>query len=156
MCEPATLTMLYLAATAVGTGVTMYGQDTAANQEEANAKFAADQAEADARAEQGAAQVEAERIRREGKRQRSKAVAAAAAAGVDVDRSEEHTSELQSLMRNSYAVFCLKKKTQQIRTHQTCPYGQTIQQSQHIDVHNSTHARTRATVYQQRSMHLQR
>src|SRR3546814_8688403 len=29
-------------------------------------------------------------------------------------RSEEHTSELQSLMRNSYAVFCLKKK----KTHQ--------------------------------------
>src|SRR3546814_10883372 len=28
-------------------------------------------------------------------------------------RSEEHTSELQSLMRNSYAVFCLKKKNQQ-------------------------------------------
>src|SRR3546814_8871971 len=27
-------------------------------------------------------------------------------------RSEEHTSELQSLMRTSYAVFCLKKKTQ--------------------------------------------
>src|SRR3546814_2442839 len=27
-------------------------------------------------------------------------------------RSEEHTSELQSLMRSSYAVFCLKKKTQ--------------------------------------------
>src|SRR3546814_10862338 len=26
-------------------------------------------------------------------------------------RSEEHTSELQSLMRNSYAVFCLKKQT---------------------------------------------
>src|SRR3546814_8770761 len=32
-----------------------------------------------------------------------------AAAHVDV-RSEEHTSELQSLMRISYAVFCLKKK----------------------------------------------
>src|SRR3546814_1877469 len=30
----------------------------------------------------------------------------------EVDRSEEHTSELQSLMRISYAVFCLKKKTQ--------------------------------------------
>src|SRR3546814_3088784 len=29
------------------------------------------------------------------------------------ERSEEHTSELQSLMRNSYAVFCLKKKKQQ-------------------------------------------
>src|SRR3546814_2275098 len=27
-----------------------------------------------------------------------------------ITRSEEHTSELQSLMRNSYAVFCLKKK----------------------------------------------
>src|SRR3546814_6602743 len=32
-------------------------------------------------------------------------------ARVEADgRSEEHTSELQSLMRNSYAVFCLKKK----------------------------------------------
>src|SRR3546814_3989107 len=30
----------------------------------------------------------------------------------DEDRSEEHTSELQSLMRISYAVFCLKKKKQ--------------------------------------------
>src|SRR3546814_1633327 len=29
----------------------------------------------------------------------------------DWERSEEHTSELQSLMRISYAVFCLKKKT---------------------------------------------
>src|SRR3546814_4821617 len=29
---------------------------------------------------------------------------------IEPDRSEEHTSELQSLMRNSYAVFCLKKK----------------------------------------------
>src|SRR3546814_8936277 len=29
----------------------------------------------------------------------------------DGERSEEHTSELQSLMRISYAVFCLKKKT---------------------------------------------
>src|SRR3546814_3126682 len=32
-------------------------------------------------------------------------------------RSEEHTSELQSLMRISYAVFCLKKKTHSITTH---------------------------------------
>src|SRR3546814_10057337 len=30
--------------------------------------------------------------------------------GVMIERSEEHTSELQSLMRISYAVFCLKKK----------------------------------------------
>src|SRR3546814_4440209 len=32
---------------------------------------------------------------------------------VVIDRSEEHTSELQSLMRISYAVFCLKKKKNQ-------------------------------------------
>src|SRR3546814_6433930 len=31
-------------------------------------------------------------------------------------RSEEHTSELQSLMRTSYAVFCLKKKTKRHST----------------------------------------
>src|SRR3546814_1483611 len=37
---------------------------------------------------------------------------AAVAALVFVCRSEEHTSELQSLMRISYAVFCLKKKQQ--------------------------------------------
>src|SRR3546814_1842008 len=37
---------------------------------------------------------------------------------IPVDRSEEHTSELQSLMRTSYAVFCLKKKkTQHSTTH---------------------------------------
>src|SRR3546814_9112957 len=50
-------------------------------------------------------------------------------------RSEEHTSELQSLMRISYAVFCLKKKkkkkrrknrsTYENRTHQTRNYMQT-------------------------------
>src|SRR3546814_7491770 len=34
----------------------------------------------------------------------------AAHVGGDVNRSEEHTSELQSLMRISYAVFCLKQK----------------------------------------------
>src|SRR3546814_8873288 len=33
-----------------------------------------------------------------------------------IDRSEEHTSELQSLMRISYAAFCLKKKKQTIQT----------------------------------------
>src|SRR3546814_1930065 len=33
-------------------------------------------------------------------------------------RSEEHTSELQSLMRISYAVFCLKKKLKKIHTSQ--------------------------------------
>src|SRR3546814_9453690 len=43
------------------------------------------------------------------------------------DRSEEHTSELQSLMRISYAVLCLKKKTQQ----ETTSTAQKIDQRQY-------------------------
>src|SRR3546814_1156334 len=39
-----------------------------------------------------------------------------------VDRSEEHTSELQSLMRISYAVFCLKKK----KIHNTLTHKHTL------------------------------
>src|SRR3546814_6721392 len=39
-----------------------------------------------------------------------------AEAGIEPSRSEEHTSELQSLMRISYAVFCLKKKNKQPTT----------------------------------------
>src|SRR3546814_5723209 len=39
-------------------------------------------------------------------------VAGGQASGTDQRRSEEHTSELQSLMRISYAVFCLQKKNQ--------------------------------------------
>src|SRR3546814_1241163 len=35
----------------------------------------------------------------------------------DTTRSEEHTSELQSLMRISYAVFCLKKKKEKKQHH---------------------------------------
>src|SRR3546814_3355235 len=47
-------------------------------------------------------------------------------------RSEEHTSELQSLMRISYAVFCLKKKTNKIQ----------------IDLRNATLSRkTKTKVY---------
>src|SRR3546814_2903578 len=46
-------------------------------------------------------------------------------------RSEEHTSELQSLMRHSYAVFCLKKKniekTKQKTNQQTTTTAQTKQ-----------------------------
>src|SRR3546814_1038728 len=37
-------------------------------------------------------------------------------------RSEEHTSELQSLMRISYAVFCLKKKSRTISDTDTCTH----------------------------------
>src|SRR3546814_10060335 len=42
-------------------------------------------------------------------------------------RSEEHTSELQSLMRISYAVFCLKKKKNRLEQHVSC----IIQHRQH-------------------------
>src|SRR3546814_10445939 len=52
------------------------------------------------------------------------ALQVSAASGIDLARhllirSEEHTSELQSLMRISYAVFCLKKKTQHKHNHST-------------------------------------
>src|SRR3546814_8194830 len=43
---------------------------------------------------------------------RSQRIRIATATALRNDRSEEHTSELQSLMRISYAVFCLKKKKQ--------------------------------------------
>src|SRR3546814_7457386 len=46
-----------------------------------------------------------------------------------LNRSEEHTSELQSLMRISYAVFCLKKKNNTISYHH--------QQSTHHTNHHS-------------------
>src|SRR3546814_4424421 len=42
--------------------------------------------------------------------------------GQGLARSEEHTSELQSLMRISYAVFCLKKKTPSIIQHVSRPH----------------------------------
>src|SRR3546814_6864822 len=62
-------------------------------------------------------------------RDRALATARASMGGVDIlinsaggvragrleDRSEEHTSELQSLMRISYAVFCLKKKKKKLQ-----------------------------------------
>src|SRR3546814_3887718 len=45
-------------------------------------------------------------------------------------RSEEHTSELQSLMRISYAVFCLKKKITHITTHNSLQYTYNIRRPQ--------------------------
>src|SRR3546814_8105408 len=50
--------------------------------------------------------------------------------GILPARSEEHTSELQSLMRISYAVFCLKKKTLET-THQQ-NYTTKIQYRNHV------------------------
>src|SRR3546814_9732696 len=46
-------------------------------------------------------------------------------------RSEEHTSELQSLMRNSYAVFCLKKKKQHKHKHATTERDASKQPQKH-------------------------
>src|SRR3546814_5391488 len=46
-----------------------------------------------------------------------------------VCRSEEHTSELQSLMRISYAVFCLKKKNSRIRIKMNTTRSHSIQKN---------------------------
>src|SRR3546814_6231205 len=48
----------------------------------------------------------------------SSSVSAAMTVSTASSRSEEHTSELQSLMRISYAVFCLKKKNKQLHIYQ--------------------------------------
>src|SRR3546814_9834751 len=42
--------------------------------------------------------------------------------GLEMPRSEEHTSELQSLMRISYAVFCSKKKTDSTPIQKGCSH----------------------------------
>src|SRR3546814_3249539 len=67
-------------------------------------------------------------------------------------RSEEHTSELQSLMRISYAVFCLKKKKQEYhgkragretrsirRVHTTYQYPEISTIAQAVSTHIHTH-----------------
>src|SRR3546814_3890158 len=67
------------------------------------------------------------------RRRRSPAPRRVAARGSDrLRRSEEHTSELQSLMRISYAVFCLKKKKYK-NTHTTTHYAYTTKpHTEHI------------------------
>src|SRR3546814_9739196 len=47
-------------------------------------------------------------------------------------RSEEHTSELQSLMRISYAVFCLKKKTTKKLSNKWCNYVESKHKQQYL------------------------
>src|SRR3546814_8252228 len=56
---------------------------------------------------------------------------------VALDRSEEHTSELQSLMRISYAVFCLKKKKINLKEY-TTNYQQInkLHKNTKLDKHN--------------------
>src|SRR3546814_8992078 len=56
------------------------------------------------------------------------------AQGAPRHRSEEHTSELQSLMRISYAVFCLKKKKKQTKITNKHP----VSRKKHQPNHNSS------------------
>src|SRR3546814_5651543 len=57
-----------------------------------------------------------------------------------ITRSEEHTSELQSLMRISYAVFCLKKKKRKTKQHTTQP---TVNVYKHKSIQSTTtHTKT--------------
>src|SRR3546814_6320181 len=65
----------------------------------------------------GAAEPGQERDRVDARHSRGQARAARGRPGEPGRRSEEHTSELQSLMRISYAVFCLKKKKKQRKQH---------------------------------------
>src|SRR3546814_5078243 len=54
------------------------------------------------------------------------------------ERSEEHTSELQSLMRISYAVFCLKKKKKTKTQHNTMSTNRNVQDPRLIQNNNNS------------------
>src|SRR3546814_9200136 len=54
-------------------------------------------------------------------------------------RSEEHTSELQSLMRISYAVFCLKKKKTTTNKHSTSPNKTKTPKTEQYTITRLTH-----------------
>lgn len=82
MCDPVTV---LVAATVGSTLLGAYSQVQAGKQEEAWGNYQAAQAEADANAERGAGQVEAERIRKLGKRQRAEADAAFAGSGIAIN-----------------------------------------------------------------------
>src|SRR3546814_7054809 len=55
------------------------------------------------------------------------------------NRSEEHTSELQSLMRISYAVFCLKKKKNNQKADHDKDLTRRIIKREHTTTHNTTY-----------------
>src|SRR3546814_4860353 len=73
----------------------------------------------------------------------SEAVASNVCLCVITQRSEEHTSELQSLMRISYAVFCLKKKTKTTQDIQRVTHHQQLSMNEYRSIQhsrdNSTH-----------------
>jgi len=78
---PQALPYLYIAAAAASAGAAIHQGEVQSNY----GKYQRDQAQADADAARGAAQVEADRIRKAGKQQRAEAIAALAASGVDVN-----------------------------------------------------------------------
>src|SRR3546814_5799235 len=67
---------------------------------------------------------------------------AAISAAISSSRSEEHTSELQSLMRISYAVFCLKKKTHTQTTPPPHPHTTHTPHTHHNTYQPSPHPHT--------------
>src|SRR3546814_3159008 len=69
-----------------------------------------------------------------------------------VNRSEEHTSELQSLMRISYAVFCLKKKNYE-HTDTNKMHTDVSQQHLTCKLHGLESTRQRCTTQQYRALH---
>src|SRR3546814_8437388 len=68
-------------------------------------------------------------------------------------RSEEHTSELKSLMRNSYAVFCLKNKTPHSWTDLSDVNTTLSKQSNRHDTHKPTTFQQRLPAQPRRSPH---
>ena len=82
MCDPVTLT---LAVTVASASLSAYSQIQQGKSAAEFANYNAKQMNADANAERGAAQVEAERIRQAGKRAKSSAIAQLAGSGVDVN-----------------------------------------------------------------------
>src|SRR3546814_1593359 len=69
-----------------------------------------------------------------------------AAPSSSAKRSEEHTSELQSLMRISYAVFCLKKKNTQKTILNNNKRIATKKTNEHLKKHNKHQSTTKITV----------
>lgn len=82
MCEPTTIATITIAL--LSAGAAAYTANQSGKQQEAWGNYQAAQGEADARAEKGAGQVEAERIRKLGKRQIAEAMAAYAGSGIDI------------------------------------------------------------------------
>src|SRR3546814_9602169 len=66
-------------------------------------------------------------------------------------RSEEHTSEPQSLMRISYAVFCLTKKKPHTTLQHTSPHLSNTRVTATIDTHEAQRLRLNATSYLSRT-----